>query len=100
MLGYPSEARRSRFARSRLRYLFPYLFPHLLLQPRYNTRLRKLTATLTWVSGHLGVSVQLDLERPGGRTTAGVCAWISQRILALTIAIWHKDLIGAPIRAH
>ena len=40
---------------------------------------------------------QLDLERHDGRTIAGVCARISQRILALTAAIWHNDLIGAPV---
>jgi len=243
LLGYPSEARWLRFARTRLRHLFPYL----LLQPGYNKRLRKLAPTLAWVSGELAVSVsvagddvwvadstpvecgrsretakrsdlagwaeygycashsryfwglrlhivatlqglplawaltgakaderttcwnllvtttalaatgvtrtliadkgyygaafeadladakitllrptrkgesprpgerffkplrqvvesifdtfkgQLDLERHGGRTTAGVCARISQRILALTAAIWHNDRIGAPV---
>lgn len=41
---------------------------------------------------------QLDLERHGGRTPAGVCARISQRILALTATIWHNDRIGATIR--
>lgn len=41
---------------------------------------------------------QLDLEAHGGRTIAGVCARIAQRILALTTAIWHNDLIGADIR--
>jgi len=40
---------------------------------------------------------QLDLERHGGRTTAGVLARIAQRILALTAAIWHNDQTGAPI---
>ena len=41
---------------------------------------------------------QLDLERHGGRTIAGVCARIAARILALTAAIWHNDTIGADIR--
>lgn len=41
---------------------------------------------------------QLDLEAHGGRTITGVCTRISQRILALTAAIWHKDHIGATIR--
>lgn len=40
---------------------------------------------------------QLDLERHGGRTPAGVTARILQRILALTAAIWHNDHTGAPI---
>lgn len=34
---------------------------------------------------------QLDLELSGGRTTAGVCVRIAQRILALVAAIWHND---------
>jgi len=41
---------------------------------------------------------QLDLERHGGRTIAGVCARIAQRLLALTAAIWHNDRIGLSIR--
>lgn len=40
---------------------------------------------------------QLDLERHGGRTPAGVTARILQRILALTAAIWHNDTTSAPI---
>lgn len=40
---------------------------------------------------------QLDLERHGGRTNAGVCARIAQRVLALTAAIWHNSHIGATI---
>ena len=41
---------------------------------------------------------QLDLERHGGRTIAGVCTRIAQRILALTAAIWHNDHLGHTIR--
>ena len=41
---------------------------------------------------------QLDLERHGGRTPAGVTARIAQRLLALTAAIWHNDHTGQPIR--
>lgn len=41
---------------------------------------------------------QLDLERHGGRTPAGVCARVAQRILALTVAIWHNDHLGVNIR--
>jgi hypothetical protein len=37
---------------------------------------------------------QLTLEQHGGRTVAGVCARIAQRILALTVAIWHNDHIA------
>ena len=37
---------------------------------------------------------QLDLERHGGHTPAGVIARVLQRILALTAAIWHNDKTG------
>jgi hypothetical protein len=39
---------------------------------------------------------QLDLERHGGRTPAGVWVRVLQRILALTAAIWHNDKTGQP----
>jgi hypothetical protein len=39
---------------------------------------------------------QLDLERHGGHTPAGVLARVLQRILALTTAIWHNDRTGQP----
>jgi hypothetical protein len=41
---------------------------------------------------------QLDLERHGGRTIAGVCTRIAQRLLALTAAIWHNDRLGLTVR--
>jgi len=40
---------------------------------------------------------QLDLERHGGHTPAGVMARVLQRILALTAAIWHNDTTGQPV---
>jgi Transposase DDE domain len=40
---------------------------------------------------------QLDLERHGGHTPAGVIARVLQRILALTAVVWHNDRIGQPI---
>ena len=40
---------------------------------------------------------QLDLEAHGGRTIAGVCTRVAQRILAMTAAIWHNDRISATI---
>ena len=40
---------------------------------------------------------QLDLERHGGKTPAGVCARIGQRVLAVTAAIWHNDRTGATV---
>ena len=33
---------------------------------------------------------RLDLERHDGRTIAGACSRITQRVLALTAAIWHR----------
>ena len=41
---------------------------------------------------------QLDLERHGGHTPAGVWVRIVQRVLALTTAIWHNDRTGQPIK--
>ena len=40
----------------------------------------------------------LDLERHAGRTIAGVCTRVAQRVLALTAAIWHNDALGLTIR--
>jgi hypothetical protein len=41
---------------------------------------------------------QLDLERHGGHTPAGVLVTVLQRILALTAAIWHNDHTSQPIK--
>jgi hypothetical protein len=41
---------------------------------------------------------QIDLERHGGRTPAGVLIRVLQRILALTAAIWHNDHAGQPVK--
>ena len=41
---------------------------------------------------------QLDLERHGGHTHAGVTVRVLQRILALTAAIWHNDAAGQSIK--
>ena len=41
---------------------------------------------------------QLDLERHGGHTPAGVMVRVLQRILALTTAIWHNDHTGQPVK--
>lgn len=40
---------------------------------------------------------QLDLERHGARTPAGVLARVGQRILTLTAAIWHNRANGTPV---
>lgn len=41
---------------------------------------------------------QLDLERHGGHTPAGVLIRILQRLLALTATIWHNDHTGQPVK--
>jgi len=41
---------------------------------------------------------QLDLERHGGRTTEGVYARITQRLLAMATAIWHNWTTAEPIK--
>ncbi|MEU6827544.1 hypothetical protein ABZ894_02725 [Nocardia beijingensis] len=43
------------------------------------------------------LAAQLDLERHGGRTPAGVAVRVLQRLLALTTAIWHNNKTGAPV---
>ncbi len=40
---------------------------------------------------------QLDLERHRGRTPGGVIARVMQRILALTVEIWHNDATGQTV---
>jgi hypothetical protein len=49
LLGFVSEARWLRFARAHLAHLFPYL-PR---QPGYNKRLRRLAATMKWLTSAL-----------------------------------------------
>jgi Transposase DDE domain len=41
---------------------------------------------------------QLDLERHGAHTPAGVVVRVLQRLLALTTAIWHNDHTGQPVK--
>ena len=65
--------------------------------PRPGARLlRPLRQVIESVNQTL--KAQLDLERHGGRTPAGVIARIAQRLLALTAAIWHNDHTGQPVR--
>lgn len=44
------------------------------------------------------LKTQLDIERHRGKTIAGVCTRIAQRVLALTAVIWHNDNLGLSIR--
>jgi hypothetical protein len=89
LLGFVSEARWVRFARRCLRDLFPYL-PG---QPGYNKPLRQIIESVNDT-----FKGQLDLERHGGHTPAGVAARVLQRILALTAAIWHNDHTSQPVK--
>jgi hypothetical protein len=41
---------------------------------------------------------QLDLERHGGRTTGGIYARITQRLLALAASIWHNWQASTPAK--
>ncbi|MEV0416595.1 IS982 family transposase [Streptomyces sp. NPDC050448] len=41
---------------------------------------------------------QLDLERHGGKTPAGVAVRVLSRVLALTAAIWFNDRTGQPVK--
>ncbi|MFE5539420.1 hypothetical protein ACFQ78_27220 [Streptomyces sp. NPDC056519] len=43
---------------------------------------------------------QLDLERHGARTPAGVLARVGQHILALTAAIWHNRTLSRSLIAY
>lgn len=43
------------------------------------------------------LKTHLDIEHHRGRTPTGVYARIGAAILALTVAIWHNETIGAPI---
>jgi len=52
-----------------------------------------------WVESAIeSLKGQLDLERHGGRTLAGVSARVLQRLLALAAALWHNQLVGQPGR--
>ncbi len=55
LLGFTSEARWLRYARTHLRHLIP----DLPQQPGYNKRLRKLVSTISWLIGVLGRDTSL-----------------------------------------
>jgi hypothetical protein len=74
-----------------------------LLRPSYRNRTPRPGQTLLAPIRQLIESVydtlkgQLDLERHGGRSLAGVTTRVAQRLLALTAAIWHNRATGQPI---
>lgn len=43
------------------------------------------------------LKAQLDLERHGARSAAGVVARVFQRLLALTAVIWHNEITNQPV---
>jgi hypothetical protein len=47
---------------------------------------------------HQAFKGQLDLERHGGKSPAGVIARVLSRVLALTAAIWLNDKTGQPVK--
>ena len=55
--------------------------------------LRQVIESVNWT-----FKGQLDLERHGGKTPAGVIARVLSRILALTAAIWLNDKTGQPVK--
>ena len=72
----------------------------VLLRPDRRDELRRL-GQLGWIRQRVEsvfwtLKGQLGLERHGGRTDQGVFARVAQRLLALTAAIWHNWLTGAP----
>jgi hypothetical protein len=54
--------------------------------------LRQVIESVNWT-----LKGQLDLERHGGRTPAGIIVRVLARILALTAAIWHNDKMGLDV---
>jgi hypothetical protein len=74
-----------------------------LLRPSYRNRTPRPGQALLAPIRQLIESVydtlkgQLDLERHGGRSLAGVTTRVAQRLLALTAAIWHNRATGQPI---
>ncbi len=91
--GYYGAAFESRLALAGVRLLRPTRKGE---DPRPGTELFKpLRQTIESINQTL--KGQLDLERHGGRTPAGVTVRVLQRILALTTAIWHNGKTGAPI---
>ncbi len=102
--------------------LVGHLFPRLLAQSQYNTRLRQIAplmeAALRWLADANTATAELlrlmdatpvpcghlrrhrETLRPvrARRLRVGLWAPIIQRLLALNACIWHNWLIGAPVK--
>jgi hypothetical protein len=60
-------------------------------------RLGNLGGVRQWVEALIDqLKDQLSLERHGARKLDGLCARISQRLLAIAACVWHNHLIGQP----
>jgi hypothetical protein len=72
----------------------------LLVRPDRKDERRRfgnLAGMRQWIEAIFGtLKGQLDLERHGGRTPAGVYARVAQRLLAMAACIWHNWQTGAP----
>ena len=67
--------------------------------PRRASRHGNLGGVRQWIeSVYDTLKGQLDLERHGGRTAAGVFTRVAQRLLAMAAAIWHNWPIDAPVK--
>ena len=60
---------------------------------RFLKPLRQVIESVNWT-----LKGQLDLERHGGRTPAGIIVRVLARILALTAAIWHNDKTSQQVK--
>lgn len=91
LLGFTSETHWLRYARANLRPTRKGEKPRP--GQRFFKPLRQVIESI-----NATFKLQLDFERHGGKTPAGVCARIAQRVLALTAAIWHNDTLGLTVR--
>jgi len=90
--GYRSKAFEAGLAEAGITLIRP---AHKTEKPRPLQRfLRPFRQIIESVNQTL--KAQLDLERHGGRTPAGVAARVLQRLLALTAAIWHNETTNQP----
>lgn len=88
--GYRSAAFEAALAEAGITLIRPAMKPE---KPRPLQRFLKPFRQII-ESVNQTLKAQLDLERHGGRTPAGVWARVLQRILALTAAIWHNERTG------
>ena len=83
------------------RFVTEQLGAHVVRPDRTHepARFGKLGRVRQWVQAVFDtLNGQLDLEAHGAPTLAGVFVRVAQRLLALTVAIWHNWAIGAPVK--